>query len=359
MTTLVQIRQPLQVLSMSNQPERRRSKRLSCTCHLSSREGERGRISDRELVKEKRQEKRLTIPCDVAYEEQDGDFYFTRGTKRQKTIQPEPIPEDEIAPVPAPAARKPGRPPKASKARAAPAQEPEPAPPKRASRRSSAQIAVHKDEPAPPPPQRTTRRQLRSSSEIPEDFQEVEKPKPKPKPKAKTKPKSKAQNGSSKARAVEEREPSPEPAPVATPEPMVVEKTRGKGGKAADSKKIALPFSDTPIMNRNKEMRRKTGGRRSSLGMRGRRASSLIDNGHSAIPHRTVDPSQFFKHIEASGLSEPRRMKQLLTWCGERALIEKPPLGSADSRASLGGKMDPFQKTLVKSWKFEDRGQVC
>ncbi|KAF3058269.1 Kinetochore protein mis13 [Daldinia childiae] len=65
-------------------------------------------------------------------------------------------------------------------------------------------------------------------------------------------------------------------------------------------------------MNRNKEMRRKTGARRSSLGMRGRRASSLIDNGHSAIPHKAVDPAEFYKHIEAD-LMEPRRMKQLLT----------------------------------------------
>lgn len=31
MTTLVQTRQPLLVLDMSNQPERRKSKRLACT----------------------------------------------------------------------------------------------------------------------------------------------------------------------------------------------------------------------------------------------------------------------------------------------------------------------------------------
>lgn len=128
-------------------------------------------------------------------------------------------------------------------------------------------------------------------------------------------------------------------AAIQTPEP-VAEKTRGKGAakKAAESKTIALPFSDTPVMNRNKEMRRKTGGRRSSLGMRGRRASSLIDNGQSAIPHRTVNSADFYKHIEAEGPSEPRRMKQLLTWCGERALSEKPPLGSTNSNAILGGE---------------------
>jgi kinetochore protein Mis13/DSN1 len=112
----------------------------------------------------------------------------------------------------------------------------------------------------------------------------------------------------------------------------------------SEGRKIALPFSDTPIINRNKEMRKNKGaqtGRRSSLGMRGRRASSLIENGHSAIPHREVEPAEFFKHIEAEGLSEPRRMRQLLTWCGERALSEKPPRGTLDSNAVLGGMYQP------------------
>ena len=49
--------------------------------------------------------------------------------------------------------------------------------------------------------------------------------------------------------------------------------------------KIALPFADTPVICRNKAMRQGQDGkgeRRSSLGMRGRRASSLIDSGNSS-----------------------------------------------------------------------------
>lgn len=56
-----------------------------------------------------------------------------------------------------------------------------------------------------------------------------------------------------------------------------------------DTTKIALPFADTPIIRRNKELR-KGGGqghRRSSIGMRGRRASSLIDSGTSNGTLRT------------------------------------------------------------------------
>ena len=50
-----------------------------------------------------------------------------------------------------------------------------------------------------------------------------------------------------------------------------------------DVTKIALPFADTPIIRRNQEMRKGTGDgqRRSSLGNRGRRASSLIESGKS------------------------------------------------------------------------------
>ncbi|KAH6652685.1 Mis12-Mtw1 protein family-domain-containing protein [Truncatella angustata] len=321
MTTLVQTRQPLQVLSMSNQPKRRRSERLA------------------------------------SYDENDGDFQFTR--KKVKTAQPEPIPEDEVAPIPAPAPRRPGRPPKSSKARNAPVveeQEAQPAPPRRVSKRRSSQLDVHPDPPVPAPlPQRTTRRGTRSSSVQPEP---VEKEVVKPKARSKTKP----TNGVPKSRNVEvdmsvSPQLSPRPA-MHTPQSLVVEKVRGKAAaiKSASPKKIALPFSDTPIMNRNKEMRRKTGGRRSSLGMRGRRASSLIDNGHSAIPHRTVDAAEFYKHIEAEGPSEPRRMKQLLTWCGERALSEKPPLGSLNSNAILGARaiQDQILKDFGSKSEFSD-----
>jgi len=132
-----------------------------------------------------------------------------------------------------------------------------------------------------------------------------------------------------------------------------------------DATKIALPFADTPVIRRNKEMRKgaDTGHRRSSLGMRGRRASSLIDGGKSngrrwtsdavegsgsvadgreALPHDEVEIADFYKHIESDGLPEPRRMKQLLTWCGTRALGEKSGFSSKDSNARLAGNYGTF-----------------
>lgn len=53
---------------------------------------------------------------------------------------------------------------------------------------------------------------------------------------------------------------------------------------SAGTATIALPMADTPVIQRNREMRGKKsakGSRRSSLSMRGRRASSLIDSGAS------------------------------------------------------------------------------
>lgn len=103
--------------------------------------------------------------------------------------------------------------------------------------------------------------------------------------------------------------------------------------------RIALPFADTPIIRRNKELRRgDKGSRRSSTGTRGLRASSLMDSGSSnAVPHSEVDVDEFYKHI-AQSILEPRRMKQLLVWCGSRALPDKPTGGGKDTSALMAAR---------------------
>lgn len=190
-----------------------------------------------------------------------------------------------------------------------------------------------------------------------------------------------------KTEAPRPRKPDPdrEGSPNIAPTELHVEKPR-------DGTKIALPFADTPVIRRNKEMRQQTKSkhRRSSTGLRGRRASSLIESGTSngriihtysmkyvsksaskiirfsslfseaesdpqcddddeqqteehftndfldyvAVPHADVAIADFYKHIEQS-LPEPRRMKQLLTWCGTRALPEKAHGGTGDAGEML------------------------
>lgn len=56
-----------------------------------------------------------------------------------------------------------------------------------------------------------------------------------------------------------------------------------------------------------------------------------------ALPHDEVESSEFYKHIESEGMPEPRRMRQLLMWCGARALGEKPSFEKEDGNARLAG----------------------
>jgi kinetochore protein Mis13/DSN1 len=59
-----------------------------------------------------------------------------------------------------------------------------------------------------------------------------------------------------------------------------------------------------------------------------------------ALPHHEVDTADFYKHIESEGLSEPRRMRQLLTWCATRAMGAKPSGSrSEDESARLAGRI--------------------
>lgn len=310
----------------------------------------------------------------ATYDEQDGDFLFTRGSKRQKTGKekiaaaknpPQPPPEPE--PTPAPVVKKPRGRPVTGKKRAPspplPQQKDDEVPAttsRRPTRRKRDSSPPAPDEPVVVPKKRTARRTRSSTEQIAGEEPEEEPPPPAA---SRTNGIKATKDGGAKktsGRPSRKKQQAPvedEQAVQTTPE--TTDKTLEKDPNAT---KIALPFSDTPINNRNKEFRKKGGagaggGRRSSMSMRGRRASSLIDSGHSAIPHREVDPSGFYKHIEAEGLSEPRRMKQLLTWCGERALSEKPKHGTAGANAVLGGKSRVLEDAFLV--KLTDAGGIA
>lgn len=280
------MRIPLETLSMSQQPTaRRRSKRLAGTLLWPQKLcAQRNRV--------------VMLIRIAAYDEEDGDFVFTRGSKRAKTAQAEPEP----APVPV-------------KVDA----------PKRGKKKERDYEVVQTV--------KKGRGRKMSFSTPKADSDAISVPKRRESARSST---GKAQNGESSNHASGVEEDYDRIDMVRLPDVQEMDKSAVDGSK--QSTVISLPFSDTPIINRNKELRKKgTGARRSSLGLRGRRASSLIDNGHSAIPHREVETSEFYKHIESAGLSEPRRMKQLLTWTGERSLGDKPSHGDPDSGAELAG----------------------
>jgi kinetochore protein Mis13/DSN1 len=248
----------------------------------------------------------LTIP--VAYDEEDGDFVFTRGSKRTKTAQAKPESEHLLAPAPGPSTTKRGRRPKDQ--------------PKERDDETTATAKKAKG-----------RKMSFSTPRADNDNLVVYK-----KRKNTRSSTGNGQNGDSNANA-SRMEPGDYDTIDMVGDSGVEESDKSTADQGKHSTVISLPFSDTPIINRNKELRKKgNGARRSSLGLRGRRASSLIENGHSAIPHREVETSEFYKHIEAAGLSEPRRMKQLLTWTGERCMGEKPSHGNQDNGAELAGE---------------------
>ncbi|RFN43382.1 kinetochore protein mis13, partial [Fusarium flagelliforme] len=314
--------------------------------------------------------KRVAAAVTTDYEHDD-DFAFVRESKRIKTgkrdePKPEAVPEPKAELVKKPAK---GRP--ATKQRAAKAPttngtivEEEPSeketnattkPTTRKSSRPKASVDRSVEREINGPKRPSTRRSTRPSGKA----QEEEAPQPGPASMPESEP-----------------EPQPKPAPEAAPSPHVNEAPKKRGSRAKPSRPppdwdkssqrkppvqsatIALPMSDTPIINRNKEMRKEgsNSNRRSSLGNRGRRASSLIENGQTAIPHREVNPADFYKHIEAEGLTEPRRMKQLLTWCGERALARKPPHGTPNSSAIFGARaiQDQLLKDFAARSEFSD-----
>lgn len=300
----------------------------------------------------------LTKNAATADYERDDDFQFVRKSKRVKTEEPE-------------SAEKParGRPPAKGRvaketrtsANVIPEEPAETATQKprgrKSTRRKPSIDALVEEEPPAKTSKRSTRRSTRLSAEKEPD----EEP---PQTNGTSRKRGRRAEAVLATRPAHSAEPEPEPETEAqsqaapAPAPSARAKKHAKNASKSprqeppvESAKIALPMSDTPIINRNKEMRKKgTSNRRSSLGMRGRRASSLIESGQTAIPHRSVNPTEFYKHIEAEGLTEPRRMKQLLTWCGERALAEKPPLGTPNSNAILGGRrkdaLDSFSRIV-------------
>ncbi|KAF1971036.1 hypothetical protein BU23DRAFT_537229 [Bimuria novae-zelandiae CBS 107.79] len=252
----------------------------------------------------------------AAYDEDDDGFQFTRRTsKRTSKVQPapEPIPEEPAKP---PARRK--------KSLAAP----EPEKPAQQSKRRSARLSS-------------------DNQHLDRVDESTEPAKPAPKRPKKTAPSAAPVEKGKKKQVTPAPEPQPTqkeaPTPVQTPKSDALHVPKKRDGAT----KIMLPFADTPVINRNKEMRKasKDGHRRSSTGLRGRRASSLIDSGMSnALPHSEVEVRDFYKYIEQS-LPEPRRMKQLLTWCGSRALPEKPTGNVKNANAIMAARA--IQQELI------------
>jgi kinetochore protein Mis13/DSN1 len=198
----------------------------------------------------------------AAYDEDDDGFQFSRRTSK-RTTKAQAVPAQE--PIPEEAPLKTTR-----------AQDPLPAKP--TTRRKKTSITVVDIE-------TSDTQKRRRSTRLSGDKEQLE-----VRPKV-TEP-SAARRTKKSAPVEKERKKQITPAPEAQPEqksafvgtktPTQNELTVAKK-RDPNAQRIMLPFADTPVITRNKEMRKgsKDGHRRSSTGLRGRRASSLIDSGMS------------------------------------------------------------------------------
>jgi kinetochore protein Mis13/DSN1 len=196
----------------------------------------------------------------AAYDEDDDGFQFSRRTsKRTSKAQavPEPIPEEP--PV-----------------KSARAQDPLPAKPT-ARRKKTTTTVVELEV--------SDTQKRRRSTRLSGDREELEvRPKaakqPAPKPTKKSAPVDKERK--KQITPAPETQPEQKTALIGVKTPTQNELTVAKK-RDPNAQRIMLPFADTPVITRNKEMRKgsKDGHRRSSTGLRGRRASSLIDSGMS------------------------------------------------------------------------------
>ena len=207
----------------------------------------------------------MMLILNTVYDNKDGDFEFTKRAKPSKKTTTKASKTEQTADLSEPATGAASRTAKAKEQKPSPAAKEDDVP--KTTRKPRGKLPSSPQENAVPKTGRTKR-----------TFQEIKSPSPRRPARAQTN----ANHDRSpspgfrpvtvkKKRPNQNQTPAPETAPAHAPED---DKTT----------KIALPFADTPIIKRNKEMRKASAdsNRRSSSGMRGRRASSLIDEGRGS-----------------------------------------------------------------------------
>ncbi|CAD0088650.1 unnamed protein product [Aureobasidium vineae] len=281
-----------------------------------------------------------------SYDDGDDDFVFTRlRPKKAKTKTPDVAPESETtagasAPVPEPQ----------------PVQQPPPPADEHAPIEATQPPRKKPRKTLPTSPEPTSRRRskrLSGNSPVHDQAPATSKPA--------TESQSQQRNPATPPPAPVDQEnvaPAADGSPALDQGELTIHKKRGPA-------KIPLPFGETPVLRRNKEMRKLSAekSRRSSefniealkldesdsnhadLDLRKERDGTYQrddeyripkieeadwDSADTAVPHSQVDTNEFYKHI-SQDLVEPKRMRQLLLWCGHRALPEKSGGGQMDA----------------------------
>lgn len=270
--SVVLTRQPLENIGMNGAGNKRRSARLS---HEGEEDSEPAAKRNRtngattSVVSTKQQDgetKKTRTAKKAVYEEEVDDFAFTKMRKKPKQTAVRNSLDE--APVTA-AAPEPAVP--STDAISHPTVAEPVVPPKTIRKRPAKRMP---DSPERPVAGNTVRRSKRLSSEKEPEIQA-----------------SPQRPGHAKSHANVERSPSP-----AKAAPVTAEKKRKQDAVPQEEEgnivTISLDFANTPVIRRNREMRKasKDGNRRSSAGMRGKRASSVIDEGRGHGKYISIPP---------------------------------------------------------------------
>lgn len=121
---------------------------------------------------------------------------------------------------------------------------------------------------------------------------------------------------------------------------------------------VPVPLNDTPMIKKNREMRREQSERRkSSMGQASARVTESFGAGILANPHPSVDYPEFYTHISPE-LPEALRIRQLLVWCSSRAL-------SSTSAPTIPSPSEPLpklkssQQTVLREMQDELMKMLC
>lgn len=144
---------------------------------------------------------------------------------------------------------------------------------------------------------------------------------------------------------------------------------------------VPVPLNDTPMIKKNREMRREQSERRkSSMGQASARVTESFGAGilgmyhldvlslacqlmwslretDQANPHPSVDHPEFYTHISPE-LPEALRIRQLLVWCSSRALISTSA-PTAPSTSEPLPKLKSSQQTVLRELQDELMKMLC
>ncbi|KAJ3071437.1 hypothetical protein HDU98_005331, partial [Podochytrium sp. JEL0797] len=106
--------------------------------------------------------------------------------------------------------------------------------------------------------------------------------------------------------------------PLATAETPTIRRNRAMRNEPSLLPTANPRFDLPPVKPRPALAQEKPQHRRSSIGMRGKRLSSSPGGLATALPHRDVSPSEFYRSVDADE-SDPIRLRQILLWCAKIA----------------------------------------